>query len=599
MDVSDLDSECDSVASSTMGGVGSAPSRMDELLADFPTPTGSSWDPEPLTLSFLRRYRYASGVYVMRHHRAYQQSVADVFKVGRCDNLSRRYQDYRGAMTIVAFLPTVFPRTVERLALGFLRRFVVHGQETVCLPLPVVLEVCREAARQASLVWIPREAARQASLVWIPRCPSNIRHEVHKERDRWLCTVVKAYTALHAEVRRVAGEVRSSAAPRRPVSVAGEVRSSAAVRRPVRPLLKRRFKEREHTVAQPTTGRPKKPRVSSVETCSQIQCPYERLARACKVRSATVTPPSDHPGLDQAIQQAHDDIVHRIKTVAALEPSLQIPRLHSEQALCQRHDGKFWNGRIMQRPLARIEAALITNGHPNGSLSIHHFLRAVLDDPTMLRSAMRYGDSIAFSFGAHFGRNHIYEIFKTTSLTKSEPVSQSDLWRGFAQWGVETNRRTHTNAYVFGDQTRDRVLTFVHSLEETRRRFQELSGEGLTPSTIGPAESKQCPVRAFLDDDCVRVRDAEWGGAREGDVAEYAKTLYGVHAGETEGSGYVHWCDRNEIQPVSQKQFGERMTWIFGKTKSTKLAKGHKKARAYLGVRLKTELQKKPALHAH
>ena len=100
------------------------------------------------------------------------------------------------------------------------------------------------------------------------------------------------------------------------------------------------------------------------------------------------------------------------------------------------------------------------------------------------------------------------------------------------------------------------------------------------------------PVGSFLDEDCVRARDAEWGGARQGKVAEYAKTLYGGHAGETAGSGYVVWCDRNGIRPMSQKAFGEKMTVIFGKTKSTKLVKGDTKARAYLGVRLKTEAEK-------
>jgi phage/plasmid-associated DNA primase len=123
------------------------------------------------------------------------------------------------------------------------------------------------------------------------------------------------------------------------------------------------------------------------------------------------------------------------------------------------------------------------------------------------------------------------------------------------------------------------------------------AGEAITCPWLDKARAEYMqginPVGSFLDDCCVRDREAAWGPPVSG-AAAYSTALYGTHAGgDIAGSGYVHWCDRNGIKPMSQKSFGEKMTVIFGKTKSTKLARGDTKARAYLGVRLKTESEKR------
>ena len=113
-----------------------------DIVADYPRPDHTQWVPEPSTISFLRRFAQCSGVYLLRHHRAYHQSVRDVFKYGRCDQLDRRFHDYKGVMTIVGFFQTPFPRATEWLVRQAVRGFVIHGTETVCLPLHVLIEVC-------------------------------------------------------------------------------------------------------------------------------------------------------------------------------------------------------------------------------------------------------------------------------------------------------------------------------------------------------------------------------------------------------------------------------------------------------------------------
>ena len=54
-------------------------------------------------------------------------------------------------MTIVGFVPTRFPRVVERLVLNALRRFVVlPGRETVRLPLNALSDVCVASEREVT-----------------------------------------------------------------------------------------------------------------------------------------------------------------------------------------------------------------------------------------------------------------------------------------------------------------------------------------------------------------------------------------------------------------------------------------------------------------
>ena len=52
-----------------------------------------------------------------------------------------------GVMTIVGFFQTPFPRATEALIRKAVRRFVIHGTGTVCLPLHALIEVCAEARR--------------------------------------------------------------------------------------------------------------------------------------------------------------------------------------------------------------------------------------------------------------------------------------------------------------------------------------------------------------------------------------------------------------------------------------------------------------------
>ena len=112
-------------------------------LGTYPTP--KRFEPEPSTVSFLQKHGHASGVYVQRPHKDYKMVTQDVFKIGRSGDFDRRHHDYKGAMTVVAFVPTPFPRVVEKIALHAVQRFVIHGNETVQLPLEVVLEVVRAA----------------------------------------------------------------------------------------------------------------------------------------------------------------------------------------------------------------------------------------------------------------------------------------------------------------------------------------------------------------------------------------------------------------------------------------------------------------------
>ena len=111
------------------------------------------WPRDPTTTSWLRRHGGESGVYVVQPHRSYGHAVDDVFKYGRCDRLSSRFQDYRGAMTILFFVPTRFPRAVEALVRYATKRFVVHGNETVQLPLVGLIDVCLVAQRKALAMW--------------------------------------------------------------------------------------------------------------------------------------------------------------------------------------------------------------------------------------------------------------------------------------------------------------------------------------------------------------------------------------------------------------------------------------------------------------
>ena len=92
-------------------------------------------------------------MYVLQPHRKYGHTVDDVFKYGRCDHLDSRFQDYRGSMTILFFVPTPFPRVVEALVRYATKRFVVHGYETVQVPLVGLIDVCLVAQRKALALW--------------------------------------------------------------------------------------------------------------------------------------------------------------------------------------------------------------------------------------------------------------------------------------------------------------------------------------------------------------------------------------------------------------------------------------------------------------
>ena len=155
--------------------------RLEVLLTDYPTPDATKWQPEPTTRSYLRRFGEQSGVYILRHHSAYCQQTNDVYKVGRTGCLTKRFQDYRGVMSIVGFVATPWPRVVEMLILKTLGRFVIHGYETVRLPLNALNEVFMVAARDVEQYWMPRF-----------REFLDVTDVYHKGSDRMLRDLVKS-----------------------------------------------------------------------------------------------------------------------------------------------------------------------------------------------------------------------------------------------------------------------------------------------------------------------------------------------------------------------------------------------------------------------
>jgi len=149
----------------------------------------------------------------------------------------------------------------------------------------------------------------------------------------------------------------------------------------------------------------------------------------------------------------------------------------------------------------------------------------------------------------------------------------------------EAYKTTHLNQFF---------TTFIRGAHMYAR-----AGEAATCGWLDKARAEYMkainPVGSFLDDDCVRDLGAKWGPPVTG-AAAYSTTLYGTRDDDGCLRGYIGWCSANGVTPMSQKVFGEKMTVIFGKAKPTKLRKGDRKARAYLGVRLKTAAEKADAM---
>jgi hypothetical protein len=68
-------------------------------------------------------------------------------------------------MTIVGFVPTPFPRTIEWLVLKAVRRFVIHGNETVELKLDILLDVCWSVERYIERYWKCRSCHIQYNFI--------------------------------------------------------------------------------------------------------------------------------------------------------------------------------------------------------------------------------------------------------------------------------------------------------------------------------------------------------------------------------------------------------------------------------------------------
>ena len=346
-------------------------SLLDDLLADYATPNTDKWEHEPTTRSYLRRFGEQSGIYIMRPHSAYRQRVDDVFKVGRCDHLNRRFQDYRGAMTIVGFVPTPFPRVVEMLTLGALRRFVVHGRETVRLPLTALLEVCWAVHRAVERFWHPRTRHLVGEAVF------------HKESDRMLRSIVKVCASLNSELRCIDVEALSSPKPLSPPSASrrkvqlmtAKVVDRTAVKRPIddhRPALVQKKRR--------TIGRRSSQRESVVDICFKIQCPYERLARLCKVRTSTTTSPSDYDRLDSGIQSTKQTIEDRITALCGNKEADWTAQVQAERTLLERFDGRFWKKRLMTHWIVRLDAC-DHSINPIGSFVNVRCIRDAADTP--------------------------------------------------------------------------------------------------------------------------------------------------------------------------------------------------------------------------
>lgn len=303
-------------------------SRFGDLLSDYASPNTSEWEDEASTRSYLRQFGEKSGIYILRHHVAYRQRVNDVFKVGRCDRLDRRFQDYRGAMTIVGFVQTSFPRVVEMIILDAVRRFVVHGRETVRLPLNALTEVCVASEREVSCLWMPRTKHIIGSDVF------------HKERDRVLRSIVKILLRLNIDIRSSVNNTRFLQSSTRSKQVKYIPSKVVSISIPKRPF------EDDNTVATR-----KKRRTTRIQQCSQIECPYERLRQLCKHRMAISIKPSDAKSFDGMIGLTNADILARLDGFVAKDvvTPQDVSTLKLEWERIKRFDRPFWNGRAMSK----------------------------------------------------------------------------------------------------------------------------------------------------------------------------------------------------------------------------------------------------------
>ena len=281
-------------------------SRFESLTAHQVPADRSIWDHEPSTLDFLARFPDEPGVYVFRHHSAYQQLMANIFKVGRCNALKPRFKDYRGVMTIVSFMPTPFPRVVEMLILSALRKFVMCGLETLNLPVGNLMEVCN---------W----AVKEVALFWQPRCASIAPHyhEFTVTIDRELRGIVKTHVLLNEEVRAYGKMTQQKGG--------GKGKATA-----------------------------KRKRDSWALVFQEIRCPYERVHRASKKRVAVSTTPDDAAVLEDLIERANEEIIERLDEIVASGENL-LDALADEREKMVRFDRAFWNGRVMEKVLPYVD----------------------------------------------------------------------------------------------------------------------------------------------------------------------------------------------------------------------------------------------------
>ena len=320
-------------------------SSLEALTANHATADRSRWDYEPSTLNFLARFPGEPGIYIVRHHSAYQQLVINVFKVGRCNALKARFKDYRGAMTLEAFMPSPFPRVVEMLILRAVRRFVICGLETLEMPLESLREVCQWAVREVALYWQPR------CIYLAPHY-----HGFSQTIDRELRAAVKVRLLLNAEVRGYGGMTQQKGGAKACAKGGGKAGA-------------------------------KRKRDSWALVFQEIRCPYERLNRASKKRVAVSTTPDEAVVLEGLIKGANEEITDRLDDIVASGENI-LDALADERETMVRFDRPFWNGRAMEKVLPYVDE-LIKDNTPHDLNTIGAFLNeeCVRDSDAKWRSA--------------------------------------------------------------------------------------------------------------------------------------------------------------------------------------------------------------------
>ena len=203
---------------------------------------------------------------------------------------------------------------------------VVHGLETVRLPLSAVTDACTFASREVERFWMPRcrSVLTTTSDVF---CRLN---------DRSMCSAVRARVALNRDLRGFPRAVRTLKTP------------EECEKRKRRADLQESNPKKRKTLD--------KNRAFSMDRCLEIPCPYERVYRLCRLRRSTNTEPSEFGRLDASIASTHEEIKERIQNIFTTDELTRAELFTGkERSRCEKFNGDHWKTRIMSEHIKALK----------------------------------------------------------------------------------------------------------------------------------------------------------------------------------------------------------------------------------------------------